>query len=199
MNNRYCIVIDAGHGGEDGGAVSCTGVLESKINLEIAQKLNDLMQYLGYETRMIRSEDISIHTAGETIAARKASDLKERVRIINSVDRALLVSIHQNHFPEGKYSGAQVFYASNPESEELAKLLQTMLISTVNRGSNRNAKRASGIFLMENIKCNGVLIECGFLSNSQEEVKLQSPDYQNKLCCVFASVISNYLDRETTD
>ena len=97
LKSRHCFIIDAGHGGVDGGAVSCTGVYESRINLEIALRLNDLMHLLGYDTKMIRSEDISIYTYGETIAAKKSSDLKERVRIVNETENGILLSIHQNH------------------------------------------------------------------------------------------------------
>ena len=106
---RYCFVIDAGHGGIDGGATSCTGVLESALNLEIAKKLNDLMCFLGYDTVMIRTTDTSIYTKGETIAAQKVSDLKERVRIVNETENSVLISIHKNTFSDGRYGGAQVF------------------------------------------------------------------------------------------
>ena len=98
LSRSHTIVIDAGHGGEDGGAVSCTGRFESAYNLEIALKLRDLFQLLGYRTGMIRTEDESIYKEGSTIAARKVSDLKERVRIVNETERAILLSIHQNTF-----------------------------------------------------------------------------------------------------
>ena len=94
--------------------------LESSFNLEISLRLNDLFHLLGYETRMIRTTDTSVYTKGDTIAQKKASDLKERVRIVKDTENALLLSIHQNIFPEGKYSGAQVFYADTPGSEALA-------------------------------------------------------------------------------
>jgi N-acetylmuramoyl-L-alanine amidase len=98
FESRRVVIIDAGHGGVDGGATSCTGVLESKFNLEIALKLNDLMHLLGIDTVMIRDTDCSVYTKGETIAQKKVSDLKERVRITNSIENALLISIHQNQF-----------------------------------------------------------------------------------------------------
>jgi len=193
-DQRHCIILDAGHGGEDGGAVSCTGVLESYINLDIALRLQDLFHLLGYDTKMIRTADTSVHIQGETIAARKASDLKERVRIINEAENALLISIHQNHFPDGRYSGAQVFYASNEQSKTLASQLQTSFVQTINTGSNRKVKPCSGVYLMEHVQCTAVLIECGFLSNPQEEAKLRSENYQKAICCVIASSVSNYLD-----
>lgn len=193
VTGRKCVVIDAGHGGEDGGATSCTGVLESKINLQIALKLEDLLHLLGVNTVMIRSTDCSVYTQGDTIASKKVSDLKERVRIVNETENAILISIHQNHYSDSRYSGAQVFYASTQGSETLAGEMQAALIHTLNQGSNRQTKKADGIYLMKNITCTGVLVECGFLSNPTEEAKLLDEEYQKKLCCVLASVCSVYL------
>lgn len=193
VEREHCIIIDAGHGGEDGGATSCTGKLESAYNLEIALKLNDLLHLLGYDTKMIRTEDISIYTRGGSIAQKKVSDLKERVRIVNETEGALLLSIHQNNFQDSRYSGAQVFYTSTEGSRELATELQSAFVSTLNRGSNRKCKKSEGIYLMEHIQCAGVLIECGFLSNSEEEAKLNSASYQKKLCCVIAGTVSRHL------
>lgn len=188
------IVIDAGHGGEDGGAVSCTGILESQINLEIALKLNDLFHLLGYHTRMIRTTDISVYSEGTTIAQKKVSDLKERVRIVNETENAILVSIHQNTFSESRYSGAQVFYTAGEDSQTLAAQLQESFCSSLNPGSNRKSKLSSGIYLMDRISCTGILVECGFLSNPAEEALLRSSDYQNKICCVIAAAVGNFLD-----
>lgn len=193
LEGRKCIIIDAGHGGEDGGATSCTGILESAMNLEIALRLDDLFHLLGYDTAMIRTTDISVYTQGETIAQKKVSDLKQRVKIVNETENALLVSIHQNIFPDSRYSGAQVFYASNSDSEALAKLLQSAFVETVNPGSSRKSKKADGVYLMQNIDCTGVLVECGFLSNPEEEAKLRSAGYQKQLCCVIAATVSTYL------
>lgn len=191
--NRTPIIIDAGHGGIDGGATSCTGVLESQINLEIAIKLEDLMHLLGYDTVMIRRTDCSVYTQGETIAAKKLSDLKERVRIANQTDNAILVSIHQNQFTDSQYSGAQVFFAETDGSEQLAKQIQASFIQSLNPTSKRQVKKASGIYLMEHIACTGVLVECGFLSNPEEEANLRKGEYQNNICCVLASACSQYL------
>lgn len=193
MERQHCIIIDAGHGGEDGGATSCTGKLESSFNLEISLRLNDLLHLLGYETAMIRTTDVSVYTKGETIAQKKVSDLKERVRIANDTDNAILLSIHQNTFPDGRYSGAQVFYAPNAHSAELAKVLQDCFTSSINPGSHRRSKKAEGIYLMEHISCTGVLIESGFLSNPEEEARLRSADYQKKICCVIASSVTTFL------
>jgi len=190
---RVCIIIDPGHGGEDGGAVSVSGRSESAYNLEIAVRLNDLLKFLGYETKMTRDRDISIYTKGETLAQKKVSDLKERVRIINDTGNALLLSVHQNHFPEERYAGPQIFFSGTEGSEQLAKHLQSILGSALRPGSNRMAKKASGIYLMEHIRCPGVLIECGFLSNYQEEAALRDPQYQKKVSSLIAAGVSQYL------
>lgn len=190
---KTCVVIDAGHGGIDGGATSCSGVLESQFNLEIAARLNDLLRFLGYETIMLRTNDTSLHTEGNTIAAQKVSDLKHRVKVVNSTDNAILVSIHQNTFPNSKYSGAQVFYAPNSDSASLATAMQSALIKTLNPNSNRKSKPSDGIYLMQNIQTTGILIECGFLSNVQEESKLRSVEYQQKLSCVIATTLSDFI------
>lgn len=190
----YTIVIDAGHGGVDGGATSCTGVLESQINLEIALRLEDLCHLLGYNTKMIRTTDESVYTEGKTIAAKKASDLRQRVHIVNGIERAILISIHQNVFADSKYTGAQIFYAPTEGSKELAKILQGSLAASLNPGSNRQSKAADGIYLMQHIERTGVLIECGFLSNPAEEAMLRDPGYQKKLCAVIVSGLSQYLN-----
>ena len=192
LNGRKCFIIDAGHGGIDGGAVSCTGAYESHINLEISIRLNDLLHLLGYDTKMIRVEDISIYTTGQTIAGKKSSDLKERVRIVNETENGILLSIHQNHFSDSYYSGAQTFYPNTTGSTELAKSIQNAFVNTINPGSNRKAKPAEGLYLMKHIQKPGVLIECGFLSNFEEEKKLRQATYQKKICCVIASVCSTY-------
>lgn len=121
MERLHRIVIDPGHGGEDGGAVSCTGKNESMFNLQISLRLNDLLHLLGYDTVMIRTTDTSVYTAGQTIAQKKVSDLKQRVRIVDRTYNPILVSIHQNTFPEGKYSGAQV----STQAPQAARSLQS--------------------------------------------------------------------------
>lgn len=193
VERAYCIVIDAGHGGEDGGATSCTGISESGINLDIALRLNDLLHLLGRQTKMIRTTDTAVYTQGATIAEKKVSDLKERVRIVNATQNSIFVSIHQNHFSDSRYWGAQVFFSENAESEPLANALQRAFVECVNQGSKRKTKKASGVYVMEHISCPAILVECGFLSNFEEESRLRTPEYQKKLACVMASTISSYL------
>ena len=110
---KKTIVIDAGHGGIDGGATSCTGVLERDVNLDIALKLNDLLRLLGYRTVMTRSTQESIATEGNTIAAQKVSDMKNRLNMVSKINDPIFISIHQNYFGNGKYNGAQVFYGAS--------------------------------------------------------------------------------------
>ena len=187
------IVLDAGHGDPDGGAISCTGKLESTFNLEITRRLDALFHLLGYETRMVRNSDASVYTQGQTIAQKKISDLRERVRIVTETENALLLSIHQNNYPDSRYSGAQVFFAPEGESQTLARELQSAFVTNLNPGSNRKCKAAKGIYLMEHIQCPGILIECGFLSNPAEEAKLRTADYQKQLVCVIVATVSTYL------
>lgn len=196
--DRKCIVIDAGHGGIDGGAVSCTGVPESQINLEIALMLEDLCHLLGMKTKMIRTTDCSVYTEGSSIASKKISDLKERVRIVNKTKNAILVSIHQNKFTQSRYSGAQVFYAPIKDSLILAESIQSTYIEYLNTASSRKVKEADGVYLMQHISCPGVLVECGFLSNPEEEALLRDPVYQQKICCVIASACSWFASVEPT-
>lgn len=191
--NSY-VVVDAGHGGIDGGAVSCTGVYESQINLQIALKLDDLLHLLGIRTVMIRNTDRSVYTEGGSIAAKKVSDIKERVRMVNTTPNAVFISIHQNFFQDARYSGTQVFYNSLPESKVLAETLQAAFRENLNPYNKRQVKKASGVYLMEHINCTGVLIECGFLSNYTEEALLRDSRYQNKLCSVIAVTIHQYIN-----
>ena len=198
IKNRYTIIIDAGHGGLDGGATSCTGIAEKTLNLEFAIRLNDLLHLLGIETVMIRSEDTSVDTSGDTIAARKISDLKQRVKIVNNTNDGVLISIHQNYFTDSQYYGPQVFYSKTSGSEIFANDIQQAFNVHISNGKGRKTKEAKGIYLMEQIKCPGILIECGFLSNPQEESLLRDSEYQKKLCCIIASVTGKYISGRTS-
>ena len=192
INTRKCVIIDAGHGGIDGGATSCTGVSESKLNLDVAIRTNDLLHLLGIHTKMIRTEDISIYKSGKTIAAQKISDLKERVKIINNTENSVLLSIHMNYFPNPKYRGPQVFYAAVPESRELAIIMQKSL-NSIDTTNMRDIKKATDIYLMKHIARPGILIECGFISNPNEEKLLRDPEYQKLLSCVIGTVTATYI------
>lgn len=185
-------IIDAGHGGMDGGTTSCSGALERDINLEIAQRLEKLLALIGYDTVMTRTNSDSIATEGDTIRQQKQSDLRNRAAIVNSNANGVLVSIHQNHFPDSRYSGPQVFHAETGGSRELAQSMQNALNTTL--GTTREYKAADGIYLMQNIQNTGILVECGFLSNPAEDAALQTKAYQSRLCCVIAVCLANYAE-----
>ena len=190
---RRVIVIDAGHGGEDGGAVSADGVIESGINLAVALDLGALLTLLGEDTVMTRTEDVSVYSEGaETLRQKKRSDLENRVALVNGTPDAVLLSIHQNSLPtSAKTHGAQVFFGSIAGSDTLAQSVQTALNSAIN-DADKEAKRISGdVFLMRNVTVPAVLVECGFLSNREESEKLQQPDYQTKLAVVIAAGFLN--------
>ena len=190
-NNPVTVVIDAGHGGEDGGASSKSGVLESTINLEIAGITNDLLRFAG-----VRTQDVSVYTEGGSIQQKKVSDLKNRVKLVESTPNALLLSIHQNFFPETKYHGAQVFYAKTPGSEALAEDMQAVLRACVDSSNHRRAKPSQAVYLMDKISCTGVLVECGFLSNELEAERLTQKDYQQRLAGAICGALCAYLETE---
>ena len=186
-------VIDAGHGGEDGGAVSDDGTTESTINLEIALRFRDLMRFFGQNTAMIRSEDISVSTPGlTTFRQRKASDLKNRVDFVNSHENAVLISIHQNSLPAvPTVHGAQVFYNAENGADELAERIQDVLNSTINPKNEKNTRKIpDSIYLMKHSNAPAVLIECGFLSNASETKRLKLPSHQLKIA---VSILSGIL------
>ena len=191
---RNYVILDAGHGGVDGGAISCTGISESNINLEIALRLNDLMHLLGMRTIMICDDDRSVYTEGTTIATKKISDIRNRVRIVNETPNALLVSIHQNNFSDPKYSGAQGFYNNKSNSKEITLQLHSAFRENLDITNKRQPQNSSGVYLMEHINCPGVLIECGFLSNVKEEAMLRDDTYQKKICSIVATTICKYLN-----
>ena len=179
------VIIDPGHGGEDGGAVSTDGaVKESGLNLSIALRVEDLMRFLGQATAMTRREDVSIHSPeSRTAREKKVSDLHNRVALVNSREGALLLSIHQNSLPSSTVTqGAQVFWNRKDGAEELAQSVQDALNIAVNAENEKKTKAIPAtIYLMKNINVPGILVECGFLSNKEETALLQQPDYQVRL------------------
>lgn len=183
------VIVDAGHGGFDGGAVSCSGEKESVINLQIANRAEQVLALCGLEPVMIRSADTAV---GDT----KADDLKNRVQAINGQGSSLLVSIHQNHFSDDRYSGAQVFYAPTNGSKQLAQAVQDALRTGLNPENERQIKPAESVYLMQHITGTGILVECGFLSNAAEEYLLRQKEYQTKIACAICAGVSKYLEGE---
>ena len=182
------LILDAGHGGEDGGAVSVTGVPESRVNLEIVQKLRDTLALYGVDPMVLREEDVSLHDPeASTLREKKRSDLKNRVRAVEAVEGGTLLSIHQNSYPGNQYRGAQVFYAPTGGSRELAELLQTALREELQPDNGRKAKPIpESVYLMNHVSCPAVLVECGFLTNPEEEALLRDGGYQRQLAAVLA-------------
>lgn len=188
------VVIDPGHGGEDGGAVSPGGVSEGQINLSVALRINDLLRFAGQPTRMTRREDVTICDEGlDTMRQRKASDLKNRVKLVEETENAVLLSIHQNSLPSSPVThGAQVFWNCSAGAEELAARIQETLNTTINAGNPKNPRQIpNSIYLMKHITAPGVLVECGFLSNEPETARLQDPAYQLRLA---VAVTAGYLN-----
>lgn len=185
------LVIDPGHGGEDGGAVSADqSVTESQINLEIALRVRDLMAFLGQPTVMTRTEDRAIYSSqAQTLREKKASDLKNRVAMVNELDGAALLSIHQNSLPSSPVThGAQVFWNGGEGAETWGTMVQDTLNQAVNAGNEKQGRRISeSIYLMKHVQSPAILVECGFLSNGEETVLLQQPDYQLTLATAIAA------------
>lgn len=184
------IVLDAGHGGSDGGAVSADGTPEDDINLAIVLRLRDLFALMGRQTVLTRTGENSLADPDSaTLRQEKVSDTKNRVALINSVSNGHLISIHQNTLPgHPSVHGAQVFYGKVTDSDARAAAVQQALNSVVNVGNEKTAKPiGSDIYIMAHANCPAILVECGFLSNSAETRLLLSPEYQTKLaaaiCC----------------
>ena len=188
------IIIDAGHGGEDGGA-EAGGILEKDINLAISNRVADLLRLSGYHVVEVRDSDISVYTEGaSSLREKKKSDLQNRVAIFNSDSRNIVVSIHQNKFENPKYSGAQLFYSSNNEnSRGLAESIRTAVVMLLQKDNTRELKPAGeDIYILDQAEVPAVIVECGFLSNEAERAKLIDSDYQSEMAFAIAMGILNY-------
>ncbi len=190
------IIIDPGHGGEDGGATGVSGKLESGLNLEISLRLRALLRLLGYEPIMTRESDVSIYSQGaRTLSEKKVSDLHNRAALMGQTPEAVVLSIHQNIYPEAKYKGVQVFYAPTEGSQQLAENMQAQWIEALDSTNQRAAKKVDqSVYLLNHIDNTAVLIECGFLSNPEEEQKLCTEEYQKKVAAVIAAVTLQFLE-----
>lgn len=187
------IVIDAGHGGEDGGAVSPEGISESDINLDVSKRLQALFSFLGYPAAMTRTDDVSLSDDGlSTVRERKSSDLKNRVAFVNQQSSAVLISVHQNSLPSSPVThGAQVFWNQHDSSADLANFVQDSLNICINiENAKKSRSIPASIYLMKHIAAPAILVECGFLSNAEEAALLQKPNYQTKLA---AAISAGYL------
>lgn len=193
------IILDAGHGGFDGGCVSVDGVPEKGINLSILLRLRDLLQISGYKVEVTRDSDISIHDSGiEGLANQKSSDMDNRLALFNKYDNAVCISIHQNQFTDPIYNGAQMFYsATDSRSEALAKSLQKSFTEILQPDNNREIKLCGKeLFLCYFSENPTVMAECGFLSNPEEAALLNTEEYQQKIAMTIFAGLSNYLNNQ---
>ncbi len=191
------VVIDAGHGGEDGGAVGINGCIEKELNLEIALILRDLLEISGINVKMTRTEDIMLYDAA-TPGKKKIQDLRRRVEIGEESEDSLTVSIHMNTYPSSKYNGAQVYYSPNhSESKELAETVQGHIKAYLQPENSRQIKEStSAIYLLHNIKNPAILVECGFISNQSEAELLCTDSYRHKVALTIYSAIIDHLNKE---
>lgn len=194
--NQETIIIDAGHGGFDGGAVALDGTVEKDINLLISHKLKDMLQLQGFNVIMTRYDDSATdNTEDQNISSRKTSDLRNRLRLMNSSPDAIFVSIHLNKFNFASANGLQVFYSPNTaHSKNLAELIQTSVKTMLQPTNDRVVKKGTkSTYLLYNARIPAVIVECGFLSNTEELIMLKDDTYQSKLAfCIFCGITDYY-------
>ena len=191
------IIIDAGHGGFDGGAVGVDGIVEKDINLSIALKLYDLFTINGYDAILTRDRDIALNDeTATTTRQKKNSDIHNRFDLMKTYDNCIFISIHQNKFTQSKYFGAQVFYGpKNPESQLLGEIMQANLIEMLQPENTRKSKPCTdSVYLIYNAPVPALLVECGFLSNADDAYKLVNADYQKRIAFAVFTGVSEYLN-----
>ena len=192
------IIIDAGHGFPDGGAIGISGTIESTLNLKIAKHTQKALEEKGFKVIMTRTDEHALADDGKTIAEKKRSDMNKRLDIINTSEADMFVSIHINKFTDSRYRGAQVIYSGNfVQSENLASFIQTELNALPDNKSKRQENKAPGnIFLLKRATIPAVIVECGFSSNFAEEQLLISDKYQKELAKAIADGIEKYSKAE---
>ena len=193
---KRVIVLDAGHGGEDGGAVGHGGVLEKDINLKVAKIIYELLKLNDTNVIMTRTEDKMLYDRYQNYEGRKKMyDLRARVEMANEIEDSVLISIHMNSYPSPSCRGAQVYYSKNhSESYNIAGKVQTYLSSYVQKDNTRKIKAAgSNIYLLDKASSPAVLIECGFLSNPDDTKMLSDAEYRKKLACSIFAALCDYL------
>ena len=194
--NDVTIVLDAGHGGEDGGAVA-NNIIEKDINLSITKELAKIFKASGFNVVMTRNSDNMINTEGDSIASKKVSDMKNRLEIFNESDNNVVISIHQNKFPQEQYYGAQVFYSYNDENSSLlAESIRDSICNFIQPENNRQCKETTkDIYLLYNSKVPSVIVECGFISNVSEANLLKNKEYQRKIAYSIFIGYLNYMNK----
>ena len=173
------VVIDPGHGGVDSGAVSVLGDKEKDINLSISLKLKKLLEEENIKVIMTREDDRGLYSENDT--NKKVADMRARCAIINDNEPDLMISIHQNNYSSHSIKGAQVFYYSHSEKgSKVAGILQNHLIEGLDKNNTRQAKKNDNYYILLNVKCPAIIVECGFLSNYEEAELLVNDEYQDK-------------------
>ncbi len=191
--NSKTVIIDAGHGGEDVGAIGINNVYEKDLNMQISAKLGDYLKAAGFNVVYTRSEDCLLYTEEQNIKGmRKIYDLKNRVAIANSYTDAIFISIHMNSFGQENCSGLQIYHSANESSQKLASSVQNSVKSLLQPGNRRNIKPGNEIYVLENSSVPSILIECGFISNPDECKKLCEKEYQKELCFAILCGIIEY-------
>ena len=191
--NENCIVVDAGHGGDDPGKIGINGTLEKDINLIIAHKLKARLESQGYEVVMTRSDGEGLYQTGARNM--KVEDMQKRCGIITDAMPVFTVSIHQNSYPEEYVKGAQVFYfGQSKEGEALARKIQSSLVKNLDPKNHRVEKANESYYLLKKTPTPTVIVECGFLSNREEAELLNRDDYQNKVAWAVMMGIVQYLN-----
>lgn len=194
--DKPVIVIDAGHGGLDSGAVGVTGVLEKNINLSIVLALRDMFEMSGFEVVLTRSEDISIHDPDVTgIRNQKLSDMENRLEIIKSYPDSIFLCVHQNNFTDPNYFGGQMFYNNNnSDNRTLAQIMQNKFAGLQPNNDREIKLCGDELYLLKSNTNPSLMIECGFLSNPEEEANLATWEYQQKVAFTIYSGVMEYLD-----
>lgn len=191
----YCLVIDAGHGGIDGGAVSAGGKKESDINLAIALRLQAIAEFCGVSTVMTRTDD---KMRSDIVSYSEREDLIHRTEIINSAPNGVLISIHQNCYPTIQPHGAQVLYAASDGSKSFGEIIHSKILAYLEPESRRVCEPASSkLYITSHVECPAVLMECGFMSNFSDVEKLITTEYQTSLALVFFTSFVDYSSSET--
>ena len=191
------VIIDAGHGGEDGGTSSASGLVEKDVNLDISKKLCDMLRASGINVVMTREEDKLLYDRNVDFHGRKKKlDLAARLAVAENTPDSIFVSIHMNSFTNPKYSGLQVWYSqNNPDSMALAEIIRTFNQEQLQNYNTRKTKAAtSSIFLLDKATCPAVLVECGFLSNAEEAARFESAEYKQQVAFVIFCSIMEFLD-----
>lgn len=191
------ILLDAGHGGEDGGTVGVNGVKEKTLNLEMSESLEIYLKFVGFKVVQTRKEDVMLYDKSQSFKGRKKIlDLAERLRIAEELSPDLFISIHMNAFPDGRYSGLTVYYSPHHErSRFAAELIRGNVVEYLQPENRRELKSAgSNIYLLDRLHTPSVLVECGFLSNKAECELLCTQEYRQKLSLVLLSSVSSFFE-----